>query len=390
MSWMNLFKTKSVKLEADPTVRWFGKLPTYADYYAAPADADWAVEFQDWLLKGFEQFHTKHRQRGGPPRLPNTLLLLRLPKSQMTVLASLQDYGGDMRGRPFPLCFYAALPSQLLPGPTADQAGAVLRELEYLANLRHHIVRFFNAPGRFEDTFGGRELRFDGLPDARDDAWRKAAQQITLEQWFAAAHPTWPQIDNEDPSASDATQTPTGEQPATTDAKPAAAQPSLTQMLAGAQRWAGIIRQHAGPDFAATLRFPLAARLSRPAQIAGWLHWIEQSWPLADQPVSWFIPEDPDAMLSHFTISTREPTVEDFLLLTPAAGELRHADTIGPISTDDPQGSPPDQASPTDAMTWATFVGLPKTPAGAAAQAPLNDPPAARPVEDASKPDASA
>ncbi len=54
MSWTDLFKSKSSKLKPDPQIRWFGKLPTYADYYSSKTDANWAVEFNDWVLKVYQ------------------------------------------------------------------------------------------------------------------------------------------------------------------------------------------------------------------------------------------------------------------------------------------------------------------------------------------------
>ena len=43
MALRKLFKSKASKLRADPRIRWFGKLPTYPDYYSSHADEEWAV-----------------------------------------------------------------------------------------------------------------------------------------------------------------------------------------------------------------------------------------------------------------------------------------------------------------------------------------------------------
>ena len=42
MALKNLFKSKTGKLKSDPRIRWFGKLPTYPDYYSSTADEAWA------------------------------------------------------------------------------------------------------------------------------------------------------------------------------------------------------------------------------------------------------------------------------------------------------------------------------------------------------------
>ena len=84
MSWTSLFKKS--RLKPDPKIRWFGKLPTYPDYYSSPADEAWVVEFNDFVLKGFEIYQRRFAQSGTPvPRLPVSGCFIRLPKSGMTV-----------------------------------------------------------------------------------------------------------------------------------------------------------------------------------------------------------------------------------------------------------------------------------------------------------------
>ena len=133
MGWTDLFKSKAGKLKPDPKIRWFGKLPTYPDYYSSPADEAWAVEFNDWVMKGFELYRNRCAgNRDAHSRMPLCCCALRLPKSGMTVFASILDFGGDMRGRPFPVCFYAGLPAPHWPGPTSDTlvgATRVMRDL---------------------------------------------------------------------------------------------------------------------------------------------------------------------------------------------------------------------------------------------------------------------
>ena len=70
MGWKEIFKSKA---KPDPRIRWFGKLPTYADYYRSPADEDWAVEFNDWILRGYEIYHNGEKER--PACLPDATLL---------------------------------------------------------------------------------------------------------------------------------------------------------------------------------------------------------------------------------------------------------------------------------------------------------------------------
>ena len=56
---------------ADGRVRWFGKLPSYPDYYSSPADEDWSVEFNEWVLRGFELYQGRlASQKARPQPLP--------------------------------------------------------------------------------------------------------------------------------------------------------------------------------------------------------------------------------------------------------------------------------------------------------------------------------
>ena len=195
--WTGIFR-KAAKPKPDGRIRWFGKLPTYADYYSSVTDEEWALEFVDWVLRGYEVYQAKCLgndatvPRGAVAadhrRLPNCRLLVRLPQSGMTVLASLADYGGDMRGRPFPLVFYVGLPSSQCPGPTSDRVEAILRVFDGLSGLHREVVRFCRNPGQFESTFGDRELVLQDIGEAGDDsAWLKHAGSLQLAEWFAGA-----------------------------------------------------------------------------------------------------------------------------------------------------------------------------------------------------------
>src|SRR5438270_4064172 len=102
MKWAELFKSKSKapKLEADPTVRWYGKLPTYGDYYFSNTDQGWAVEFNEWVQSGVALYDEKRRAATThlPKRWPIAYCIVRLPQSGMTVLATILDFGGDNVG----------------------------------------------------------------------------------------------------------------------------------------------------------------------------------------------------------------------------------------------------------------------------------------------------
>ena len=191
MSWTKLFKSKSKSsgLKSDPRLRWFGKLPTYPDYYRSAIDEEWPVEFNAWVLKGYEMY----RSRLAPgdrehTRLPESGCVIRLPKSGMTVFASVLDYGGDMRGRAFPLFFYAGAPTSLFPGPTSDRLAAATGVLRKLLFLRRDLTRFLNSPGSFEAVFSGREVDLGDIDEeACDDSWVTAGKAMSMADWFAGA-----------------------------------------------------------------------------------------------------------------------------------------------------------------------------------------------------------
>src|SRR5262249_31080463 len=59
MGWTDLFKSKSAKLKPDGALRWFGKLSTCRDYFNSKVDEEWAAEFNDWVMKGYERYHAQ-------------------------------------------------------------------------------------------------------------------------------------------------------------------------------------------------------------------------------------------------------------------------------------------------------------------------------------------
>jgi hypothetical protein len=324
MGWKDLFKSKTPKATPDPRIRWFGKLPTYADYYQSATDEAWVVEFNEWVLKGFELFYSRRSepatQAGGQGsahdrRLPAASVILRLPKSDMTVLGAVQDYGGDMRGRPFPLCFYVGLPTALWAGPTADRVVPALRLLRELHQLGDQVVRFVNSPSRFEQVFGGREANLAGLDDAHDDAgWLNAARAMPMADWFRQAATCLL-------------------------SQPSVAGMGLAEWVAAARAWGGNIAKLESDDFEPTLRFPLVTdsgwsrALSAGAgpvemQIAGWLRWLGRRMDLTQRFLSLLVSADPARPMGRLAVIARAPVVDDFLLLTCQAGSLAYVDDL--------------------------------------------------------------
>lgn len=298
MGWSDLFRSKSSKLKADDRLRWFGKLSTYADYYTSKADEEWAVEFNDWVLKGYEQYMSRQKTAGRHvEQLAMSRLALRLPKSGMTVLASLQDYGGDMRGRPFPLCFYVGIPTANWPGPASGRAGGALGVLRDLENLEHEVTRFFSAPGRFDTVFADRQMPLNGMESAEDDtAWTKPAGDIALADWYAGVR----------------------------DGLPAA---SSEAWFAAVKKWGDAVSQMcAGDDAEATLRFPIASGIDPDVQAVGWLRWLESRMDLSKRFVSVLLCDAEPGRPGRLTIVAREPMMDDFLLLTPLADTLNYVD----------------------------------------------------------------
>jgi hypothetical protein len=331
MALKDLFRSKTSKLKPDPRVRWFGKLPTYPDYYSSPADEGWAVEFNDWVLKGFELY--RGRAGGRAPRLPVSGCALRLPKSGMTVIACLLDYGGDMRGRPFPMCFYVGVPTWQWPGPTSDRLAGVSRAIRDLLALRREIPRFINSPGRFESFFGEREVDLTGIDkETSDSSWLSASRALALDEWFQDVRgllktpdrPTW-----------------------------------LELVLACG---AGLAARAAEP-IEPTLGFPLSMRYPMDAQLAGWVCWLEARLDLSHRSLSLVVAGEPDTGAGQFTCIARELVVDDFLLLTPLVDTLPYVDNLATLGGKDGatvNETAHDGLPSTDSLrTWADFVCCP-------------------------------
>lgn len=301
MDWTKLFKSKP-KLKSDSRIRWFGKLPTYPDYYSSHVDEEWAVEFNDWVLKGFELYQGRlEGDQKSSKRLPVSGFAVRLPKSGMTVFASLFDYGGDMRGRPFPIIFYAGVPSLQWPGPTSDRVQAASRVLAELMALRGSVTRFLNMPGRFEATFGDKHVDLGDLESGTTNtSWMTDGGSLLLSDWFG-------QI------------------------KPSLRSDGQCAWFRAVSAWGQNLASHEGDAFEPTLRLPLAMGRSLEVQIAGWIRWLESYMNMQRRFVSLFITGEPGNGTGFLTLIAREVLVDDFLLLTPMSGTLPYLDDLTEI-----------------------------------------------------------
>ena len=310
MGWTDLFKSKKgPNLKPDPRIRWFGKLPTYADYYTSATDEEWAGEFNDWMLKGYELFHSRALSRANvgddgqgrkSERLPLAGCVLRLPKSGMTALASIQDYGGDMRGRHFPLSFYVGYPSGMWPAPTSDTVGPAIRVVESLMALREDVMSHFRSPGRFETRFGDREVDYADFERESDTAWRTKARTLDLNEWFNHVRPV---LKIDDPSIWYDTIT----------------------------RWGRGISDHDAESFEPTFRFPLALNLSIDVQIAGWIRWLERRMDLSSRLLSLILTSSTTETVGYFTVIARPLVPDDFLLVTSLAASLSYVDDLASL-----------------------------------------------------------
>ena len=323
MAWTSLFKSK---LEPDPRVRWFGKLPTYADYYSSPPDEDWAVEFNEWVLKGFEIYQSRLIQSGGRrQRVPVLQCVIRLPKSKMTALASLQDYGGDMHGRPFPLCFFVGVPTAQWSGPSGDQVAAAVRVIGDLTALHRQVPRMLKGPGRFESIFGDRTVDLGSVVEvAADGSWQEQALSLPLADWFAGAEAA---LRVKDPQA----------------------------WFELAVRWGDRIAGLECDTFEPTLRLPLAGGIAVNVQAAGWLRWLESRMDLRRRALCLVICGETEREPGHLCVIARETVPEDFVLATGLAGTVSYADDLSQAHGADEKGETRRRLS----GTWRSFVEEP-------------------------------
>ncbi len=339
MALKDLFKSKAAKLKPDPRIRWFGKLPSYPDYYSSRADEEWVVEFNDWVLKGFELYRSRQADDRKPAgRLPVSGCAIRLPKSEMTILASILDFGGDMRGRPFPMCFYAAVPTAQWPGPTSDRMAGASRVIRDLLALGREVARFLNSPGRFEAVFGDREVDLADIDsESTDTSWLAAAKAVELADWFECARA---RIKVQDPAT----------------------------WVKLARAWGETLASHESATFEPTLRLPLAMRMATESQVAGWIRWLESRMDLKRRCLSLVVSGDTEDSAGSLSVIARVVVPEDFLLLTPLAGTLPYLDDLSVV---EPPGSPGSGEQDSDLESpragslgrWADFLCDPVTAA---------------------------
>jgi hypothetical protein len=319
VAFSKLFKSKP---QADPRIRWFGKLPSYGDYYSSPPDADWVVEFNDWILKGFELYQSRARSGNLPmKRLPISVCIVRLPQSGMTVFASVLDFGGDMRGRPFPICFYVGFPTPQWPGPTSGHIPAAARAMRALTALRRDVGHFLNSPGRFESSFADMSLTLSDIAaDGLSDSWRTEGRSLGFSQWFEAATPgikiDVPQV-----------------------------------WIVESARWGQRVNSCEGKDFAPTLRFPLATKYSLEVQVAGWFHWLGKRMDLARRSLSLLVVGDLERETGQLVVVARPPVKDDFLLMTPLSSSLSYVDDLSALSA-----APDATFASNMPRTWIDFV----------------------------------
>jgi hypothetical protein len=303
MSWTDLFKSKSAKQRPDPQVRWFGKLPTYTDYYTSPSDEDWCVEFTDWVLKGFEILHGRASQDTRPARrLPIASCMVRLPQSGMTVVSSVLDFGGDARGRRFPMCFYVGVPTSDWPGPTSGHVCHILRVMEQLIGLQGAVSRFINSPANFDATFGGREIDLSSLDDlGTDEGWQQVAGGVDLSDWFRSS------VVNPDVS-------------------------DPSRWFALVEKWGETIASMESDSFDPTLRFPLCTGAPLVVQVSGWLRWLESRMALGRRALSMFVTPATEQAIGNVTVVARALMADDFLLMSPLGGGLGFVDDAAGLS----------------------------------------------------------
>jgi len=344
---MSLFRRKP---KPDPLIRWYGKLPAYGDYYDSGSGEEWISEFtQKWLMNGYQAYESRRRNAQPPAddhehhhasRLPSCTCLLRLPQSGMTVLGSCLDFGGDMVGRKFPLCFFVGAPTADLPRLHGGTALPFLSILNQLLGLSRRVVRFLNDPGvkgpeQFRTEFADQEVNLDAVSAAPTDAWIERAKSIRMADWYAATGSTL-------------------------------GSPDLDAWLRRARRWGEMLAQGDSPGFKAVLSFPLAPerapglpRIDRDLQVVGWVRWLEGRVDLKNRPTSLVITDEPAPACSRLTVVLGELAADDFLLLTPLAPHLDHVDDLAAVREDpSAETQPPASDTPTatSVATWADFV----------------------------------
>jgi hypothetical protein len=280
-------------------------------------------------MKGFEMYRSRTSGANhSAARLPLCGCLLRLPKTEMTVVATIQDYGGDMRGRPFPICFFVAFPTMVLPGPTSGSVRETTRVVMELMALRRQIPRFLNSPGRFDECFGDRFLDLERIDAERNDsAWLREARQLPMEQWFSRVKDG---LKFDQPEA----------------------------WMQSVHKWGENIRMLESETFEPTFRFPLSPAAPLDVQLAGWLHWLNARMDLQKRTLSLLVSGDLDKAMGHLTVIARDPEAEDLILFTPVANTVNSLDDLSQMEPPAGDGQVIETAEnkPVSAQTWWDFV----------------------------------
>ncbi len=299
MGLRNFFRSRNDGLKPDPKLRWFGKLPTYADYYRTQGDEAWTVELCDWLLKGFELYCARQAGEGRrPERLANAIGVLRLPESQMTALVAFFDFGGDARGRPFPMCFYVGIPTELCLGLTLDRVAGVLKVLGDLMELRQEVELFTASARSIDDVFGSREMEVGALEtnSMGADLW-VTADQVDWNVWFDRIKPL---LRIEDRAA----------------------------WLSCVEAFGANLTASESRTFEPTVSFPIAGQSPLEIQVAGWIVWLGHRIDLGRRSLSLFVSGDLQAGPGSLTTVAHDLMPEDFLLLTSQATSLSYLDSL--------------------------------------------------------------
>ncbi len=312
MGLRNFFRSKGSGLKPDPQLRWFGKLPTYADYYRTQGDEAWTVELTDWMLKGFELYCGRQSGEGHRPvRLTNAVCLLRLPESKMTALAAFFDFGGDTRGRPFPMCFYVGVPTEQYPGPSLNGLAGALKVLGDLRELRRDVELFTASNSSIDDVFGSRVFDLSIL-DANSDANSKSADiwagadQIQWSDWFERI-------------------------------KPMLRVKETTSWLDLVESFGANLIERESGAFEPTVGFPIADRTPFEIQVVGWIRWLGHRLDLSRRSLSLIVSGDLDQGPGSLTVVTHDLIPEDFLLMTSQESSLSYLDSLRRVGTSDDQ-----------------------------------------------------
>ena len=323
MGWRSLFGTKEPKRPPDPRVRWFGKLPSYGDYYAPPAVEAWVVEFHTWLMSGWEIYQRRLKQEGvTEDRLPASRMVLRLPKSHMTVLVAIQDHGGDSQGRPFPFCILVGVPSAYWVERPHETTQATWRVVEDLAWLQQEVPSLIEPAASPETLFGDRSVDLSPVvsPDT-DDSWRDRAHAIAFDDWLAGALPHLAM----------------GEQ---------------ASWVEYAHAWGNSLARQNGAGRTPTMRLPLSTEITPDVQVMGWMNWLAARQSLGHETLSLMLSGDRCGSLGYLNVIPRALNSEDFLLGTPLATGSAQLEDLCTIRATDRF---PDRrvSSP---RTWLEFV----------------------------------